>query len=138
MRKISREVLFKLVFAKRFGDNTESLNDEELLNVVINEMGIKIEDVDVSYVLEALKTIVSNFDSYVELVNEVVPKYKSSRIYNVDLVVMVLAVFEAKVNELNKKIAISEAVKLVKKYSTDRSIKFVNGVLSTILKDEDE
>ncbi len=138
MRKISREVLFKLVFAKRFGDNTQVLDAEELLDVVLSEMGIKKENVEVNYILDALKTIVSNFDSYAGLINEVVPKYKASRIYNIDLVVMIVAIFEVEVNKLNKKIAISEAVKLVKKYSTEKSIKFVNGVLGTILKDKDE
>ena len=48
-----------------------------------------------------------------------------------------LAIYEIKfLKETPEKVIINEAVELSKKYSTDKSYSFINGVLAKVLKDE--
>ena len=55
----------------------------------------------------------------------------TSRMGKVDLSIIRLAVFEIKYEEeIPTKVAINEAVELAKKYGTDSSSSFVNGILA--------
>ena len=139
MRKLSREVLFKLIFAKNYGvKEDDSQNFDELLNIIVQNEEIKPDDLDMDYLKQGFQNITDCFSKYVELISQNVKKYKSSRIYNADIIILAIAIFEYNVLKLEKKIVISEAIKLAKKYSTEQSIKFINGVLSAVLKDENE
>ena len=61
--------------------------------------------------------------------------YTIDRLYKVDLAIIILAVIEVKyVKETPKEVVINEAVELAKKFSTEKSPKFINGVLADILK----
>lgn len=58
------------------------------------------------------------------------------RIAKMDLITLRMAIFEMLyVNDVPNTVALNEALELTKKYSDDRSRKFVNGVLSTIMTD---
>lgn len=59
--------------------------------------------------------------------------WKLSRLTKVDLTLLRLAVYEMKFENLPSGIAINEAVELAKRYGTDKSPAFVNGVLAKIL-----
>lgn len=59
-----------------------------------------------------------------------------SRIAKVDLTILRLAVFEMVYDEqVPAGVAINEAVELSKKYGTDKSYRFVNGILASIAKE---
>lgn len=58
------------------------------------------------------------------------------RIAKMDLIILRIAIFEMKyVNDVPNAVALNEALELAKKYSDDRSRKFVNGVLSNVMKE---
>ena len=62
--------------------------------------------------------------------------YTPDRLYKVDLAILVLAIIELKyVKENPKEVIINEAVELAKKYSTEKSPKFINGILADIVKE---
>ena len=50
-----------------------------------------------------------------------------------DLSILKLAIYEIKYNEIPYKVAINEAVELAKKYSTEDSSSFVNGILAKVI-----
>ena len=139
MRKQSREIVFKLLFAKQYGQTKQNEEDiDELLGVMLDEMKLDIEDVDINYVRDTYNAVVADFSHLYEVVNKKVNKYTTNRIYNADFIILILAVYELEQNKLDSKIVVSEAVKLAKKYSTENSIKFVNGVLGAILKEKND
>lgn len=59
--------------------------------------------------------------------------WKMSRLTRVDLTLLRLAVYEMKFEHLASGIAINEAVELSKRYGTEKSPAFVNGVLAKIV-----
>lgn len=61
--------------------------------------------------------------------------WKIERISRVDLAILRLALFEMLyMDDIPDKVSINEAVELAKKYSTDKSHKYVNGLLGGYLK----
>ncbi|MDR0922677.1 MAG: transcription antitermination factor NusB [Lactobacillales bacterium] len=68
-------------------------------------------------------------------------KWTLNRIAKTDLIILRMAIFEMNyVNDeqVPNKVAVNEAVELTKKFSDDASSKFVNGVLSSVLKEINE
>ncbi|WP_321385262.1 transcription antitermination factor NusB [uncultured Enterococcus sp.] len=58
------------------------------------------------------------------------------RIAKMDLIILRMAIFEMNyVSDVPNTVALNEALELAKKYSDDRSRKFVNGVLSNVMKE---
>ena len=139
MRKQSRDILFKLLFAKNFGENDmQKQTFEELLPIMLEEMYLKRVDIDEQYIHNSFDDIVQNLDEYKQIVASRVTGYKQDRIFNVDMTIMILAIYELKKGDLDSKIVISEALKLAKKYSTEKSIKFINGILGAVSKQDNE
>ena len=56
------------------------------------------------------------------------------RIAKVDLSILRLAIYELKYTDVPHKVVVNEALEIAKTYSTDKSPKFINGVLGSILK----
>lgn len=59
-----------------------------------------------------------------------------SRIAKLDLVILRLAIFEMRyIDGVPDRVVLNEAIELTKTFSDDRSRKFVNGILSNVMKD---
>ena len=128
-RKKSREFAFRLVFEKFFHTpNDDCLDEME---------DIVLDDEDKSFVNKLLDGVNENYDDIISIVKANIEGYELERIFKVDLAILVLAIYEIKfLKETPEKVIINEAVELSKKYSTDKSYSFINGVLAKVLKDE--
>ncbi len=126
-RKSSRDIAFKLIYQYMF-------NKEIDFNQAIYSFELDREGEDYKFVETLCLGVVDNYDALVEVVSQNLVSYKLDRVYKLDLAVLVLAVFEIKYLNETPGIAINEAVELAKKYSTEKSPSFVNGVLAKIVK----
>ena len=123
----SREYAFRLVFEKFFHEP-----DDELM---FEFDDIVIDEEDKNFVNNLIGTINSNYDSIMEIIKNNTTGYDIERIYKVDLAILVIAICEVKfINDTPVNVVINEAVELAKKYSTDKSYSFVNGVLAKVIK----
>jgi len=137
-RKVARETVYKMLFASKFYDNIELKPDFETLKEVASEGNI-IEGDDKDYIQKTFEGVIANLADITNIVMSKIQTYKASRIYPADMVALVLATYELKFSkDIPQKVVINESVNLVKKYSTEKSATFVNGVLSSVLKDFDE
>jgi len=60
--------------------------------------------------------------------------YKTERLYKVDLAIMLVAVAEiVYCDNIPQEVSINEAIELAKIYSTSKSPKYINGVLSGVV-----
>jgi N utilization substance protein B len=115
----SRENAFKLIYSKLYVDDAEISPIEE------------IDDFCVS--------LVSTFNNNIEAIKDKVSNNLNGttieRIYKIDLALIYLAVTEIFYIENSEfKVVINEVVNLAKKYSTDKSHKFINGFLAGLVK----
>jgi N utilization substance protein B len=127
-RKKSREFAFRLVFEKFFHEPDEELEfvDEEFV----------LDDTDRVFVNELIGGVNTNYDAILDIIKNNVVGYELDRIYKIDLAILVLAIYELKFasGDVLPSIVINEAVELSKKYSTEKSYSFINGVLAKVIK----
>ena len=70
-----------------------------------------------------------------ELINKFARDWTSSSLPATDLAILRLAIYEIlHQTSVPDKVAIDEAIKLAKTYSTEQSSKFINGLLDTLMK----
>ncbi|MHC4104786.1 MAG: transcription antitermination factor NusB [Planctomycetota bacterium] len=85
--------------------------------------------------LEWIKGTWENLQQCDEPINDSTIKWQFSRLSPVDKSILRLAVYQFKFcPDIPPKVVINEAIELAKKFSTDKSPAFVNGVLDAILK----
>lgn len=126
-RRELRENMFKMLFRVEFHKEGElpeqlSLFEEELEN-------LRAEDK--AYLTAKTDGILSHLKEIDAEINDKSVGWKTSRMGKVDLAILRLAVYELRYEEeIPEKVSINEAVELAKKYGTDESSSFVNGVLA--------
>jgi len=131
-RTLARETTFKLVFEYAFLKQINPLTLEDFLLLE------KITEDDKVYIKQTYKCIAENYDSILSLIEKNLKNYTLGRIYKTDLAILILATYEIKfAKQTAPSVVINEAVELSKKYSTDKSFSFVNGVLASIIKEEE-
>lgn len=122
----AREDLFKLVFEYVMNkEKNETLLNEFVLNNTKEE----------NYIIKAYDGIIDKYDELEGMIKSASKSYSIDRIFKVDLALLVLALYEIKYEEdIPVAVSINEVLNLAKKYSTDKSASFINGVLSAYSK----
>lgn len=126
MRKQARENAFKLIFEGLFHECEKELSKENL-TVLKKEEDVKFFE-DIMSAFEANKEVLKT------QIEENLKNYEYSRLFKIDLALVYLALTEIEYCETPKAVAINEALELAKKYSTEKSSKFINGLISAIIK----
>ena len=126
-RREIRENIFKMLFRVEFHEEGEMT---EQLSLLEEELGhVKPEDME--YINHKCHDIIEKVTEIDATINEATTGWKTTRMGKVDLSIIRLAVYEIKYEEdIPAKVSINEAVELAKKYGTDNSASFVNGVLA--------
>ncbi|MEE1078738.1 MAG: transcription antitermination factor NusB [Agathobacter sp.] len=126
-RRELRENVFKMLFRVEFHDEGEI---SEQLSMFEEELS-HLSESDLSYINGKCNDIFAHLDEIDEAINATAIGWKTSRMGKVDLSIIRLAVYEMKFEEdIPQKVSINEAVELAKKYGTDDSSSFVNGILA--------
>ena len=126
-RREIRENVFKMLFRVEFHDE-EDMNEQ--LSMFEEELA-HLNEEDLNYIKEKFNKIIENIDSIDAEINDKSKDWKTSRMGKVDLSIIRLAVYEIKnEDDIPVKVSINEAVELAKKFGTDDSASFVNGVLA--------
>ncbi len=127
MRRQARELAFKLIFERLFVKNSYTF-DEEFFSSLKDE-----EDIEFSK--KMVETFINNRQTLEDLISKHLHGYELKRLYKVDLALMLMALTEIIYIGTPFQIVINEVVEIAKSYSTDKSSKFINGVLSSVIKE---
>ena len=125
MRALARELAFQLIFERLFVK--DNFSDEEFF------VSLKKEE-DINFAKEILTSFENNRQQIKDTISSHLVGYEIDRVYKVDLAILCEALTEILFIKTPYKIVVNEAVELAKKFSTEKSSKFVNGVLSSVLK----
>ncbi len=129
MRRIARENVFKLVFEYTFYG---VVNDATLELMLVDS---DLTEDDKNYINSTYLGVVTNEEELKKVIADHLEGYRIERVYRPDYAVLLLATYELKEHTAPNAVVINEAVELSKKYGTDKSGSFVNGVLAKIVKD---
>lgn len=91
----------------------------------------KLDESDLEFAKSLVEGVIANKQKIDCIVAEHSQQFKLSRIYRPDLAALELAIFEMQNTDTPHPVVINEAVGLAKKYSTDKSVSFVNGILAS-------
>lgn len=131
-RTTIRENAFKLIYSLEI-QKVEDL--EEQIELFFESNDIKDQEAK-KYIKSAILGIKEKETEILEGIEKNLKSdWKLSRIAKLDLAILKLAIYEIRYNEIPYKVAINEAVELAKKYGEDKSKKFVNGILASIVKE---
>lgn len=72
------------------------------------------------------------------LIEKAAPAWAIDKLNKIDLAILRLAVYELENENTPPKVVIDEAVELAKEYGSESSSSFINGVLGTIYKEEED
>ncbi len=129
-RREEREQAFFLIFEKAFNSETEL---QELYDLALETEIIS----DSAFVKNLSFKTLENIESIDPVIEKYCIGWKMNRISKVALAVLRLAVCEILYfDDIPVGVSINEAVELCKKYASDEDKSFVNGVLSSVSKEE--
>ena len=82
---------------------------------------------------ELFDCVKTNFDDIEQKLQQSIKYPKTLKdIYTLDHAILIISIAEIDYLKQDKGVVINEAVRLAKRYSSDKSPKFINGVLSSI------
>lgn len=88
-----------------------------------------------SYINSVISELVNNLDSVDKVLSDNLQGWTIQRLATVDREILRVAIFEFLYRkDIPVEVSINEAVEIAKKYSSEESPKFVNGILASILK----
>ena len=141
-RKSVRDILFKLIFENLFVEASDSITYDEFvkgeeLNFGANLYTINdLEEQDIEYLKDNYLSAIKNKTEILNCVARHIEGYTIDSMFKVDLAILMLAVNElVYYKNTPDKVVANEAVELAKKYSTEKSPSFVNGILAGIIKE---
>ena len=128
-RKKARDSVYKLVFEFLF------LGQENPKTYAIMT-AVDMPGSEAEYIGRVYHGVIEHVDELKELISRYAVTFKSDRIFLADMAAMLIAAYEMKyMDDIPLSVSISEAVELVKTYSTEKSYSYVNGILSSVYKE---
>lgn len=129
-RRELREHIFRLLFRKEFYPEDEMKEQEELYLEYLADP----EPSETAYIKEKTEKILALIAELDASINAQSVGWTTERMGKVDLTIMRLAFYEMKYDEdIPVSVAINEAVELAKRYGTENSPSFINGVLAKLI-----
>ena len=125
-----REEIFKLVYSLEVQKN----NSDEQIDVYLEDSEIP-DNIKNSVKDTVTKIIELSSEIEKEISKNLKAEWNISRISKINMSILKIAIYEIVYKKLQYKISINEAVELAKKYGDETSASFINGVLASVVKD---
>lgn len=130
-----RENVFKLLYLSGF-NNEEEMQGQ--LSLYFEGQEVLPTDTEKTYIEAKYAKVKEHMEEIDRMLNETSEGWKTSRMGKVDLAILRLAVYEMIFDEdVPVGVAINEAVELGKRFGTDDSSSFINGILGRLARKAD-
>ena len=134
-RRSAREIVMQMLYEGNFYEETER---ERIIYDRISEIDQE-EKKNNKAVIQFIESLYFGVFEHLKEIDELIEKHATnwsfSRIAKVDLSILRLATYELKYTDVPPKVAVNEAVEIAKIYSTEKSPKFINGILGSVIKE---
>lgn len=132
-RRKSREVAMKFLYEMKINKETVDgiiSNFEES-----NENSELLKDIDMNYVRSTIMGVETNISEIDDTIKKYLVNWKLERLSKIDLAILRICTYEMIFEEDTPDVVIiNEGIELAKRYSSDKSAAFINGVLANIIK----
>ncbi len=128
MRNAAREAALNIIFARQF--NTDNM--DALKKKIYKQFAL--EEDDLLFSADLVATVEEHYDELLSEIEGACHHYRADRINPMDKTILLIAMAEIKYfDDIPPVVSVSEAAGLARKYSTDTSADFVNGVLAGVI-----
>ncbi len=129
-RREARELAMKILYQIEVGQGPV----EEVIETT--REAVPTEPDEWAYVDEVVHGVLLEQHALDRIIADLASGWKLERIANVDRNILRLALYEIRDRpDIPASVSVNEAVEMAKKYSTEESGKFVNGILGSYLRD---
>jgi N utilization substance protein B len=131
LRRKSREITLQILYQNEFENRTDLQSHLDYL-----QKNFQAEDYDRDFTLKLLNGVLESRPALDQKIQTFSRNWKIDRMSHIDRNILRLSVFEMThlKDEVPAKASINEAIELAKKYGTEDSSAFVNGLLDQISK----
>ena len=128
MRNAAREAALNIIFAQQF--NTDCL--DQLKKKIYKQFAL--EEDDLLFAADLVATVEEHYDELITGIEDACHHYRADHINPTDKSILLIAIAEIRYfDDIPNVVSVSEAAGLARKYSTDTSADFVNGVLAGVI-----
>ena len=124
-RSSARASAMKLIYEWEMGGEGGQETRQDIL-------GIQPEEEEADYMESLVAGVREHIDEIDGRIAQYARGWSLNRISRVDLSIMRVAVYEITAGTVSEAVAINEALELARKYSTEQSVSFINGVLGNL------
>lgn len=129
-RHLARTCVLQTIFEIEFHGG----NNKKVLERNLKEFAPKLTETDFAY--KTFAGIIKNKKKILEIIGDHAPQWPVDKIAPIDRAVLEIGVYEiAFTKDIPAIVAINEAIELAKHFGDNNSPKFINGVLSAVMKD---
>lgn len=121
MRSYAREVAFCKIYTYLITNQCEEGFDQFDMD--------KFTEEDLDFAKKLVDGVIATKEELDKIVAQFSQSFKLSRIYRLDLAALEMALYEMINMDTPHPVVINEAVSLAKKFSTEKSVSYVNGIL---------
>ncbi|MBR5923217.1 MAG: transcription antitermination factor NusB [Clostridia bacterium] len=126
-RRQAREEAFILIFEKQFNDSPL----EDILELAVEVRSISPDD----YIKDVFFGVYDNVSKIDGIISDNARGWSIGRLSKTALAVLRLSIYEILYkNDIPNAVSINEAVEILKKYATEQDAAYVNGILSSVIK----
>lgn len=128
-RHLARTCVMQTLFAYEFrGGDAKKILDETL-----DEFAPKLTERDFAH--RTLKGLLENKDGIIKIIAEYATQWPVDKIAKIDRAILEIGVYEIVFSkDIPPVVAINEAIEIAKHFGDESSPKFINGVLSSVMK----
>ena len=127
-RKDARETVFKLIFEYLFAGEANEFS----YKAFTEEYELTTEK---EYTKQVYYGVIEKYQELSNIIKEKAIGFSYERVYKVDKAIMLVALYEILyMKNIPYAVSINEAIELSKKFGTEKSGSFINGILSKVEK----
>lgn len=127
-RELCMKILYEMSMQKKY--------DRDILNYYLESESEQLDE-QREYVTTAVTSFLEKIVEVDALIEQYAIGWHVDRLAKVDLAILRLAITEMQyIDDIPKNVSINEALELAKKYSTEESSPFINGILDKLIKKE--
>ncbi len=129
-RRLVRERVLQALYAHDISQNTI----ESVIEQIVTDL--KKDQTTFEFARQLILKVVETKDELDTIIRKRVANWEFSRLALIDRVILRMCICELLYFEdIPPKVSINEAIEIARRYSTEKSDKFVNGVLDSVLDD---
>lgn len=139
LRRKARELAVQTLYALDYSEQNEEFREFSLLNAypeILSEMAehenVSSEGQAYAFADDLVKNTIINLEEIEKKLETLSSNWSLERIVHLDLSILRIAIYEMLFTDTPTPVVINEAIEIAKKYSSESSSKFVNGILDAL------